>query len=200
MGIEPLQSGAVPVILSKPRSQNRKKLRKLLAGALVLWVASCGRAKSGQTGSATPDVPEAPRAEAPATRVRLFLIAPGDNGRAGRRVACNDSAVPVEVPLPQPEPGLAGALRALLALKERYQTSSGLYNPLYASTLDLVRIERQGADARVYLKGYLELADACDDRRLLAELQETALQFADVQHAQFYVGDRPLQEILGGKR
>ena len=91
---------------------------------------------------------------------------------------------------------------ALLALKERYQEPSGLSNPLYSSNLALVRIERLGADrgdARVYLKGYLELGDDCDNPRILAELQETALQFSDVSRVQFFLDERPLAQILSGK-
>jgi hypothetical protein len=160
---------------------------------MVLAITACGRAKIGRGAPAT-----ALRAGQPAKRVRLFLISPEDKGRTGKQVGCGDSAVPVEIALPRPEPGLAGALHALLALKMQYHEPSGLYNALYASSLELVRIERQGPDARVYLKGYLELGGKCDNPRLLAELQETALQFADVTRVQFYLDDRPLAQILAG--
>jgi hypothetical protein len=164
-----------------------------------LSLTACNQGKAGQTGPAAVTVL---RAGEPTQRVRVFLIAPGDNGRAGHKVGCGDSAVPVEINLPSQEPGLEGALRALLALKERYQEPSGLSNPLYSSALELVRVERQGAhgsDIRVYLKGYLERGDECDNPRILAELQETALQFPDVSRVQFFLDDRPLAEILSGK-
>jgi hypothetical protein len=131
--------------------------------------------------------------------VRVFLISPADQGHAGKKVACGDSAVPVEIALSPPAPALEGALRALLGLKGQYHEPSGLYNALYASALELVRIERQGKDARVYLKGYLERGGDCDNPRILAELQETALQFPDVTQVQFYLDDKPLPQILAGK-
>jgi sporulation and spore germination protein len=175
-----------------PRSRAGK--HRLLPFTLSLWLAACGRVPPGLTGQ-----PTAPRAGDPTARVQVFLIAPGDQGRSGRKVGCGDSAVPVEITLPRREPALAGSLHALLALKGEYHEPSGLYNALYASTLELVRIDRQGAEARVYLKGYLELGGDCDNPRLLAELQETALQFSDVSHVQFFLEDKPLPQILAGK-
>ena len=188
--MEWLQSGAVPAILSRLK-------RLCLPGlALILSLAACGQGKAGPPGPAAVIVA---RAGEPTQRVRVFLIAPGDNGRAGHKVGCGDSAVPVEINLPREEPGLEGSLRALLALKERYQEPSGLSNPLYSSALELVRVERQGNEARVDLKGYLERGDECDNPRILAELQETALQFPDVEHVTFYLGGQPLVKVLGGK-
>ena len=66
-------------------------------------------------------------------RVRIFLIAPRDNGAQGRSVGCGDSAVPTAVTLDRPRPALEGALEALLDGRERHDGPSGLSNPLYAS-------------------------------------------------------------------
>lgn len=167
--------------------------RRLAGLVLILAISACGRAKIGPSGEV-----KAARAGQPTDRVRVFLIAPADGGRTGHKVACGDSALPVEIALPHPEPGLEGALHALLALRGRYHEPSGLYNALDPSSLELVRIERQGAEARIYLKGYLETGDKCENPRILAELQETALQFSDVSHVQFYLADQPLQQLLSG--
>jgi hypothetical protein len=186
----------VPSILYGDRRQRRIAL-VLTLGFLAL--TACNRGTAGQTGPAVdPDMPVL-RAGEPTRKVRVFLISPADNGRAGHKAGCGDSAVPVEINLPRPEPALEGALRALLAQKERHHEPSGLSNPLYSSALELVRIERQGGEARVYLKGYLEMGGECDNPRILAELQETALQFSDVTRVQFFLEDRPLAEILSGK-
>ncbi|MEA2694280.1 MAG: hypothetical protein QOJ16_3667 [Acidobacteriota bacterium] len=183
----------MPSILYGDRRQRRLALA-LTLGFLAL--TACGRGKAGETGPAAAPIL---RAGEPTRKVRVFLISPADNGRTGHKVGCGDSAVPVEISLPRPEPSLEGALRALLALKEPYHEPSGLSNPLYSSALELVRIERQGTDARIYLKGYLEMGGQCDNPRILAELQETALQFSDVARVQFFLEDRPLAEILSGK-
>jgi hypothetical protein len=134
-------------------------------------------------------------------KVRIFLIAPRDAGSQGRAVGCGDSVVPTTVTLDRPRPALFGALEALLERKEAHDGPSGLSNPLYASHLELQRIDRQGAVAKIYLSGYVEVADACDAPRLLAQLTETVLQFRDVQHVQLYLDGKPLRGLLlgGGK-
>ncbi len=193
----------MPIILYGPApDRSRSLLAAVLGLLLALGLAACDRIGSGErgpTGAAAGNPGPPARADEPTSRVRVFLISPGDQGHAGHQVGCGDSAMPVELALPRKEPGLEGALGALLALKERYQEPSGLSNPLYSSALQLVRVERHGGDARVYLKGYLEMGDECDNPRMLAELQETALQFKDVSRVQFFLDDRPLPEILSGK-
>jgi hypothetical protein len=117
----------------------------------------------------------------------------------GRRVGCGDSAVPVEVTLPRRGPALAGSLDALLGMKETYDTRTGFYNALHGSNLEVDRIERAGPEVRVHLKGYLEIGGECDSPRVLAQLNETALQFTDVQRARFYLEGKPLAELLSGR-
>jgi hypothetical protein len=130
-------------------------------------------------------------------RARVFLISAQDGGVLGLRVGCGDSAVPVEVRLPQPEPALRGALRALLDMHSRLDRASGLYNALYASPLELQRVERTGGgEVRIHLTGYLEIGDSCDAQRALAQLTETALQFSDVQRVQIWLDGKPLRDLL----
>lgn len=138
-------------------------------------------------------------AGAPTERARVFLIAPEDGGGLGRKVACSDSAVPVDVELPRRRPALEGSLEALLALDSRYDPATGLYNPLYASPLEIQRVERAGSEVRVYLTGYVEIGGDCDGPRMLAQLTETALQFRDVERVQLYLGGKPLGPLLAGR-
>ena len=170
-------------------------LAPLLGLALVLGISCRNAGTAATTAAAEP----APDPAAPADRVRVFLIAPQDGGRTGRKVACGDSAVPVEVPLARPAPALEGALRALLAMGDRYDRGSGLLNPLYASRLELAGLERQGAQVKVRLAGYVELGDACDNSRMFAQLTETALQFRGISNVQFEIDGQPLRELLLGK-
>lgn len=163
-----------------------------LLPALLACVLSC------QTRESEPDL-DGLEARTVTGRVRIFLIAPEDAGASGGRevAGCGDSAVPVVMTLPRPLPALEGALQALLDLRgNRHAPATGHYNALYASPLAVERIERNGAEVRVYLKGYLEVEDACDGSRVLAQLTETALQFPDVSRAQFLLGGRPLSGLL----
>jgi hypothetical protein len=133
-------------------------------------------------------------------RVQVFLIAPEDGGALGRKVGCSDSAVPVELQLPASRPALEGSLEALFGLDSRYHGGSGLYNPLYASPLEIEVIQRVGSEARIRLGGYIELGGDCDGPRMLAQLTETVLQFPDVQRVTFFLGDKPLRTLLAGQK
>jgi hypothetical protein len=163
-------------------------LRWLLPAVLLVDLTCCARSDSAQgldAGTRT-------------RKVRVFAIALDDHGAAGRAVGCGDSAVPLEMDLPSPQPALEGALTALLALGDRPQPS-GLYNALAHSPLKIERIDRSGPEVRVYLSGYVELGGECDSPRILAQLTETALQFEDVQRAQFFLDGKPLRGLLSGK-
>jgi hypothetical protein len=187
-------AGSIPAvsdILQADRAPaTRSALRRLLGAALAAGIFSCAQAGSVPDDLLAGDV---------TGRVRVFCIAVEDAGQSGRKVGCNDSALPVEVSLPRPTAALEGSLAALLAIHQRFEPTTGLYNALYASPLTLQRIERTGTQAKVYLDGYLALGGTCDNARVLAQLQETALQFEDVQVVQFYLGGKPLRDLLAGK-
>lgn len=168
-----------------------------LALTLLLGLSCHG---SAQTSAGSAGAGEArPDPAAVVERARIFLILPHDAGRTGARVACDDSAVAVEASLPQTGPALPGALRALLALHDRFDRGSGLLNQLYASHLDLAGIERQGAQAVVRLTGYVESGDPCDNQRILAELRQTVLQFDGLSEARFELDGQPLADLLAGR-
>jgi Sporulation and spore germination len=181
-------------IASSGPVRGRRGAWRLLGLALLLCISCRDATTATASGPAGAEPP--PEAAAAAERVRVFLIAPQDGARSGRKVACGDSAVPVEVTLPRPAPALEGALRALLAMGDRYDRASGLLNPLYASRLELAGMERQGAQVKVRLTGYVELGDACDNSRMFAQLTETALQFRGISSAQFEIDGQPLRELL----
>lgn len=167
---------------------NMRPLRWLLPAVLLTGLTCCARSDSAQgldAGTRT-------------RKVRVFVIAVNDKGTAGKTVGCGDSAVPLELELPSPQPALQGALTALLSLDDRPQ-AQGLYNALAHSPLKLDRIDRSGTEVRVYLTGYVELGGECDSPRVLAQLSETALQFEDIQRAQFFLDGKPLQGLLSGK-
>jgi hypothetical protein len=181
-----------------PRRQQSRRLWRagwLLPG-LLAGLLSCN------SGDSEPALDM--KAQTPTGRVRIFLIAPNDAGASGRAAGCGDSAVPVAVNLPRTMPALEGALQALLDLQNGGQAAPdatlGYYNALYASPLKVDRIDRNGGEVRVHLAGYLEVADGCDGSRALAQLTETALQFSDVQRAQFLLDGQPLRDLLPKKR
>lgn len=187
-GVDSIVKGERPV---RPPGPSGSRARRWLAAAVLpVLFFSCGQAE--------PALEEMTAATV-AGRVRVFLIATGDDGRSGTKVGCGDSAVPVEVNLPKPGPALEGAIRALLDMHDRSDPTSGLYNALYASRLTVKSVTRAGTQARVDLGGYLELGGECDDPRILAQLQETVLQFPDVEQVTFYLDGKPLQQLVSGR-
>jgi sporulation and spore germination protein len=164
-------------------------LRWLWLALLVVMSCNAGDSK------VDPDMPAGTVTE----RARVYLVEKEDGGVNGRRIVCGDSAVPVEVTLERREPALEGSLDALLSLTEPWDDRSGLYNALHGSRLEIERIDRSGAEVKVYLKGYLEIGEECDGQRILAQLTETALQYPDVQRATFYLEGKPLAGLLAGK-
>jgi hypothetical protein len=158
----------------------------------LLVAISCG---AGDGSSSGTDL----QAGTVTDKAPVFLISLEDGGVEGRRLGCGDSAVPVEVTLARRGPALRGSLEALLALRETWDTRTGFYNALHGSRLEIDRIERAGPEARIHLRGYLEIGDKCDSPRVLSQLTETALQFADVQRATFFLEGKPLAGLLSGK-
>ncbi|HEX4963682.1 MAG TPA: GerMN domain-containing protein [Thermoanaerobaculia bacterium] len=167
---------------------SHRPLRWFFPGMLLAGLTCCAHSDSAQ----------GLEAGTPTGRVNVYVIAREDHGVKGRAAGCGDSAVALGVDLPAPAPALEGALAALLGLQEGAD-AKGLYNALAHSPLKVDRIDRSGAEVRVYLSGYLEIGDECDGARILAQLTETVLQFHDVQHAQFFVDGKPLPAVLAGR-
>jgi len=129
--------------------------------------------------------------------VTIFLIALEDNGNSGKKIGCNDSAVPVEIQLSQPNQAvLLVALETLLAVKSQYYGGSGLYNSLYQSNLKLENLKLENDEAVIHLKGDLKLGGVCDNPRLQAQLEETALQYSTINQVKIFINGIPLDKVL----
>ncbi len=143
--------------------------------------------------------PTSPRPTAAKNEVLIYLIALEDNGKSGPLVGCGDSAVPVSVSI-QPTPGvLKAAFQILLANKNRNYGGSGLYNALYQSNLKLESAKIENGIATLQLSGSLTLGGECDNPRVKAQLEQTALQFTTVQSVAIFINNRPLDDVLSLK-
>ena len=131
--------------------------------------------------------------------VKIYLIALEDNGQSGPLVGCGDSVVPVQVPITPTKEVLKAAMEALITLKGQYYGGSGLYNALYQSDLHLNGVNIKNGQAIVDLSGTLQSGGACDDPRIEAQLNATALQFSTVKEVSVTVNGRPLQDVLSLK-
>ena len=147
--------------------------------------------------------PLAPGQEPPAGgRTVIYLVAPeGGSGPVGP-IGCGDYLVPVERGPYLPtttERQIAYALMDLFSIKEQFYGQSGLYDPLYQSSLSVqsVTVDANG-HATVNLSGNMVLGGECDSPRVQAQIEDTALQFSIIDVAVFLNGT-PLADALSGR-
>lgn len=140
-----------------------------------------------------------PEAHPDTIDLKVFLIAVGDNGVAGKKIGCDDSIVPVTISVPYTTGVLRAALEQLLAIKNQYYGMSGLYDSLYQSNLKIDSLEVINGVAHIDLSGTLMLSGECDNPRVEAQLEEIALQFGTVQSTEITINGQPLADVLSLK-
>ena len=153
------------------------------------------------TGSPTVR-PSATRAAIPTAgtmTIKLFFVALNDNGKSGKKIGCEDSIVGVNRVIPQTSAPLTAALKELLSIRDQYYGQSGLYNTLYKSTLKLDGVSIVNAKAIINLSGNFGLSGVCDNPRVKAQIEETALQFSTVRDVAIFIGGVPIEKALSEK-
>ena len=126
--------------------------------------------------------------------VNIYMI-----GIGGGSMGCGDQAIPVRRDIPTTTSPLTAALNLLLAQKSQYYGESGLYDALYQSDLRIANITRSGTNWTVSLAGTLRLGGVCDNPRVKAQLEQTALQFPTVTSVRYSINGKPLESVLSGK-
>ncbi len=162
---------------------------KVLADPLAIVAA-------GQTPPGEPTVNQP--VDGLVTRTNIYVTALGDNGQNGPAIGCEDSVVPVEVEIEPTEAPLTAAIQRLLTDDRQFYGVRGLYNVFHQSDLQLEGINLIDGQATIALSGDLRLGGACDNPRVIAQLEQTALQFSTVNSVTIYLNDRPLDAILSG--
>lgn len=162
---------------------------------------------AAEKASTAPKATAAPRATATRTSiasqgtmtVKVFLVALNDNGRSGKKIGCDDSAVAVNRTIPTTSAPLTAALKELLSLRGQNYGESGLYNALYQSSLKLGGVSIANKQATINLTGTYALGGACDNPRFAAQIEETALQFPTVTQVSVFINNVSLDKILSGR-
>ncbi len=149
--------------------------------------------------SSSPSIIITPSVSNKPQQVKIFLISLGDNGVSGPKVGCGDSVVGVEREIPQTQGVLHSAIEQLISLKERTNSESGLYSPLYQSNLKVEKVTVTDGKAVIRLTGSLQLGGECDDPRVKAQFEQTALQFPTVKEVLVLINGKPLDQLLSGK-
>ena len=133
------------------------------------------------------------------TRTYMFLIAVEDNGRSGQLIGCNDSVVPVVIEIEPTVAPMTSALNRMLSLEDEFYGQSGLYNVFYQSDLTVDGIDIEDRAANVHLSGTLALGGVCDNPRVIAQLEQTILQYSSVDSAAIFLNGEPLERALSGQ-
>jgi len=122
----------------------------------------------------------------------------GSSGPVGP-IGCGDYLVPVEFGPSFPTityRQIAYALIDLFSIKEPFYGQSGLYNPLYQSSLSVQSVTVDDTmHATVSLSGNLVLGGECDGPRVQAQIEDTVLQFS-VTDVTVLLNGTPLADVL----
>lgn len=153
------------------------------------------------TAAPTPAPSPSPTPKPPVLvdRVKVFLVAIGDGGKAGKAIGCGDSIVAVERQIQPTSEPLKAAYQELLSIHDREYGQSGLYNALYQCNLKVDSVTLVSGKATVRLSGQTALAGECDNPRVGAQLTEVALQFPTVKEVTVFVNGKTLEQWLSLK-
>ncbi len=130
------------------------------------------------------------------TRASIYLIAVGDAGQSGELIGCDDSAVPVEVEIEPTIAPLTAALERLFAFDPEAEGYPELYNVFQQSDLTVDGINIVAGEATIALSGELVLGGVCDNPRVEAQLERTALQYSTVDQVSITLNGEPLEDVL----
>jgi hypothetical protein len=81
----------------------------------------------------------------------------------------------------------------MLELESQNYGESGLYNVFYQSDLEIETINVEDGEAIIRLAGSLLLGGVCDEPRVRAQIEETALQFSTVSEVTIYINGNLLE-------
>ncbi len=144
---------------------------------------------------------QAERAATARQEVIIFLVALGDAGRAGRRIGCDDSLVPVRRQVAVTGAPLRAALQELLAA-QREGTYGGreLVNHWSGNreglNLRLDSVALRAGVATIRFSGDLPVAGICDIPRITSQIEQTARQFPTVRQVRVFINGTPLREAI----
>ena len=160
---------------------------------------SPGAPRSGPP-SAMPAGPPAAASITALAPLTVFYVAVDDGGVAGPAIGCGDSVVATATDPAEFTDQVEGAIRHLLAGRERYVAPSGLLNALHRSELEYVGATVRGDTVTVLLTGAVVSGGTCDDARIHEQLRHTAMLAAGTPRAEILVDGTPLWISRGPSR
>jgi hypothetical protein len=109
------------------------------------------------------------------TNVDIYLVSLGEGD-----IGCGDDVSAINVEIPPTQAPLPAAINELLSMKDRIDPETGLYNSLYRSNLSIQSIEITSGNTSIQLSGDFLIDSDCDLPRVIAQIEQVALQFSEV--------------------
>lgn len=114
-------------------------------------------------------------------------------------IGCADSIVATTTGLVIYTDRVEAAISSLLDTKDAHLGQSGLVNSLADSNLSYVSSSVSSGTVTVELTGELRSGGICDNPRIIAQLEYTAMMAADVSQAKILVNGKEIAFRLSGK-
>ncbi|QXQ12262.1 GerMN domain-containing protein [Paeniglutamicibacter sp. Y32M11] len=114
-------------------------------------------------------------------------------------IGCGDSIVATTTGLVIYTDRVEAAISSLLDTKDAHLGQSGLVNSLADSNLSYVSSSVSSGTVTVELTGELRSGGICDNPRIIAQLEYTAMMAADVPQAKILVNGKEIAFRLSGK-
>jgi len=128
--------------------------------------------------------------------VKIYLIALNDNGKAGKKIGCEDSVVPVTRTIRKTTAPLTAALNELLTAPGESNGNPKLDNFWKGRNLKLRSASISGNTATINITGEIFVAGVCDMPRIESQIEETARQFQNVKRVRVFVGNQTLRNAI----
>lgn len=126
-------------------------------------------------------------------------MAINDQGASGPMIGCADSIVATTTGLVIYTDRVEAAISSLLDNKNTHYGQSGLVNSLADSDLSYVSSSSSGGTVTVELTGQLRSGGICDNPRIIAQLEYTAMTAAAVAKAKILINGKEIAFQLSGK-
>jgi sporulation and spore germination protein len=129
-------------------------------------------------------------------QVKIFLVAVGDNGQAGKKIGCEDSLVGVTRTVRKTAAPLKAALEELLSTRPEIGENPKLQNFWKGRNLRVRSVSIRRATATIHISGEVFVAGICDQPRIESQIEETARQFPMVKRVKVFIGKRTLADAI----
>lgn len=136
--------------------------------------------------------------EAAVEKVKLYFIntlVPDSSGSVG----CGDEAIGIEQAIEPTVSPLEPALKALLSIRESIIGETGLYNSLGRQNWKLVDASIGIDEVVINLSGKYIGLGTCEDPRIKAQLEQTALQFTTAKKVSIFLDGVSLDKTMSLK-